>query len=369
MRAPIVEVRDLEVRYGGAGQEVRAVDGLSLVVPEGGLTAVVGPSGCGKTSLLRAIAGFEVPAAGEVWMAGEVVAGPLRWVDPEDRRVGMVFQQGALFPHLTVAGNVGYGLRRRPGARERAAEVLRLVGLEELAGRFPDELSGGQQQRVALARALAPSPRVVLLDEPFASLDAGLRARLREEVREILERAGTTALLVTHDQEEALSIADRVVVMDLGRVIQEGTPDRVYRRPATAQVARFLGDGQLLECEVRGGLARSVLGEAPVDGPEGRGFLLVRPEDVEIRPDGRQGDPGVPGVVARRRFFGHDLVDDVRLDATGETVQVRSLSNGGPRVGDRVRLRLRRRRFPAYAGEPERCEPPTAGTPSDPGGR
>ncbi len=354
--APIVEVRGLEVRYPSPDGEVRAVDGLDLAIPEGGLTAVVGPSGCGKTSLLRAIAGFEVPTAGEVLLAGEVVSGPGRWVAPEKRRVGMVFQQGALFPHLTVEGNVRYGLRRGSADRARVAEVLRLVGLEHLAARHPDQLSGGQQQRVALARALAPAPRVVLMDEPFASLDAGLRARLREEVRDILERSGTTALLVTHDQEEALSIADRVVVMDHGKVLQEGAPDRVYRRPANPEVARFLGDGQLLACEVREGYAHSALGAAAADGPEGRGYLLVRPEDVEIR----RGQPSateseLAGTISRRRFFGHDLIDEVILEASGETVRVRSLSNGGPRVGDRVHLRLRPRRFPVYGAGGERA--------------
>ncbi|HVR30830.1 MAG TPA: ABC transporter ATP-binding protein, partial [Thermoanaerobaculia bacterium] len=207
--APLLEVRGLVVRYG----DTVAVDHADLRVPPGRITAILGPSGCGKTSLLRAIAGFGEVAGGSIEIGGRRVVGGGAWVPPERRRIGMVFQEGALFPHLTVSGNVGYGLRGAADAADRVTEVLRLVGLEGLESRFPDQLSGGQQQRVALARALAPEPSLVLLDEPFANLDAVLRVHLREEVRRILRAVGTTAVLVTHEQEEALSIADVVAVM------------------------------------------------------------------------------------------------------------------------------------------------------------
>jgi iron(III) transport system ATP-binding protein len=341
--APALEVRDLVVRYGATV----AVDGACLDVASGGVTALLGASGCGKTSLLRAVAGFGEVAGGTIAIAGERVTGPGVWVPPERRRVGMVFQEGALFPHLTVRDNVAYGLRGAADAGERVAAALHLVGMEVLSERFPDQLSGGQQQRVALARALAPRPRLVLLDEPFANLDAALRSRVREEVREILLRAEATAVLVTHDQEEALSIADTVAVMEDGAVVQLGTPEEVYHWPATARVARFVGDGQLLPATASGGRARSALGVVPVTAGEGEGLLLVRPEDVEVLPDGAA--EGLPGVIERRRFFGHDLIDEVALaDPALPRLQVRSLAALGPGVGAPVRLRLREKRYCFY---------------------
>jgi iron(III) transport system ATP-binding protein len=349
----LVEVRGLALRYG----EVWALRGVDLEVPRGGITGLVGPSGCGKTSLLRAIAGFEVPLAGEIRVGGRQVAGPHAWVPPEERRVGMVFQQGALFPHLSVRRNVHYGVARRRDAADRVAQVLDLVGLTDLGDRHPDELSGGQQQRVALARALAPEPDVVLLDEPFANLDAGLRTRLREDVRAILAAAGMTAVLVTHDQEEALSIADRVAVMEDGRLLQVGTPAEVYERPATARVARFLGDGQLLPCVVEAGWARCALGRVPTGAAAGPGLLLVRPEDVEVRVNGDGGEAG--GTVVDERFFGHDVLHEVALDS-GERVCVRQLSSDRVALGARVRLALRQRRLRVLPVEPYECQsPPT----------
>jgi iron(III) transport system ATP-binding protein len=355
-RRPVVEVAGLTVRYG----DTVAVDAVDLAVPEGELTVLVGASGCGKTSLLRAVAGFEVPAAGEVRIDGRTVVGPGTWVPPERRRVAMVFQEGALFPHRTVEGNVLYGLSALPRRerRQRARQALERVGMSELADRFPDQLSGGQQQRVALARALAPEPRLILLDEPFASLDAALRVRLREEVRQILAAAGATALMVTHDQAEALSVADHLVVMEAGRVIQAGRPDEVYRRPATAGVATFLGEGQLVPCRVAGGRLISPLGalEAPA-GLAGAGHLLVRPEDIALLPGtggSGLGGTGCGGRVVRRQFFGHDLLDEVEL-AEGLRLQVRLLSSVDHPVGAAVRLVLRPndyRFFPAPPAPP-----------------
>ncbi|MDY7093437.1 MAG: ABC transporter ATP-binding protein [Acidobacteriota bacterium] len=340
--SPILRIEDLWVRYG----DTVAVAGAHLEVPERCLLALVGASGCGKTSLLRAIAGFEPLSSGRIEIEGRVVADDITWVPPERRRVGMVFQQGALFPHLTVQQNVLYGLSRREQAR--AQEVLQLVRLEHLAERFPDELSGGQQQRVALARALAPAPEMVLLDEPFANLDAALRQRLREEVRSILEAAGTTAVLVTHDQEEALSVADRVAVMADGRILQEGPPERIYHHPETLAVARFLGDGQLVPCTVSGGVVRSSFGTAFSDAPDGPGRLFVRPEDLLVMPAGH--DQGLPGEVVRRRFFGHDLLSEIHLE-NGEHVHVRQLSSASSTTGTAVRVRLREKAFRVFPAD------------------
>ncbi len=338
-----VELRGLEVAYGEHG----AVHGVDLDVEAGRLTVLVGPSGCGKTSLLRAIAGFEVPKAGTVRIAGDIVAGPGIWVPPEKRRVGMVFQQGALFPHLDVWRNVLYGLEKSQRDREeRAWEALRLVGMEARRDRFPDELSGGEQQRVALARALVPRPRLVLLDEPFASLDEALRRRLRDEVRSILHQAGATAVLVTHNQEEALSIADTLVVMAEGHVLQAGESDEVYHRPSTIEVARLLGEGQLVACEVSGGEARSLLGRTPCDADDGDGLLLVRPEDLALRPEG-PAEKGRPGRVLERHFFGHDLIDEVDL-GDGVRLRVRLLSSASFEVGAPVRVRLREKAFHVF---------------------
>jgi iron(III) transport system ATP-binding protein len=339
---PVVEIEDLHVRRG----DWPAVSGLDLTIEAGRITALVGPSGCGKTTLLRAIAGFETPAAGTIRLAGETVSGPGAWVPPERRQVGMVFQEGALFPHLDVARNLRYGVRGLADAEERVRGALELVGLEGLDRRMPDELSGGQQQRVALARALAPSPRLILLDEPFAGLDATLRERVRQEVREILERAGLTAVLVTHDQEEALSVGDRVAVMIAGRVLQVGDPEEIYHRPATPEVAEFIGVGQLIECEVADGRCSSIFGWAPCEAGDGRGRLFVRPEDFRLLPAG-DGE-GVAGKIVERRFFGHDVLDRVELDG-GQSLEVRSLSSTTSAVGEPVRVALRQRIFQVFA--------------------
>ncbi|RYP82392.1 ABC transporter ATP-binding protein [Nocardioides guangzhouensis] len=305
----------------GATQAARDLD---LSVLPGEMVTLIGPSGCGKSTALRLIAGLERPDAGRILVAGEEVAGPRRFVNPEKRRVGLVFQDHALFPHLTVTRNVQFGLHGLPRAERaaRAAEVLELVRLGHLAGRYPHELSGGEQQRVALARALAPRPAVVLLDEPFSSLDENLRAQVRAEVVGVLRETGTTAIFVTHDQTEALSIGDRVVVMQGGRIEQADTPYRVFEQPATRFVASFMGDADflrahvhkaLLTCEI--GVVSTVPGWASADVDVD---VVLRPHEVAITPEpGRNGDG--PEVVDME-YHGAFVLHTVRL-ASGQTVR------------------------------------------------
>jgi iron(III) transport system ATP-binding protein len=263
------------------------------------------------------------------------VAGPRVWVEPEARRVGMVFQQGALFPHLTVAGNVGFGAARP----ERVGECLELVGLSDRARSYPHELSGGERQRVALARALAADPEVVLLDEPFSSLDAGLRERLREEVAAILRAAGTSTLLVTHDQSEALSLADTVVVLRAGRVEQVGTPEAVYERPRSHWVANFLGEADVLPGTAHDGVAECELGRFAVE-PELRGAvqLVIRPESVAIGHRSAR-DADASALVVGRSFYGHDQLVELEL-ASGLRLRSRRLGFPAWHPGDHVRVWL-----------------------------
>jgi iron(III) transport system ATP-binding protein len=314
---------------------VAAVDDVTLHLPAGQLTVVVGPSGCGKTTTLRLVAGFERPDRGTVRVGGRVVAGAGAFVPPERRGVGMVFQQLALFPHLDVAANVAYGLRdvARQERAARVGELLDLVGLSGMGGRRPDELSGGEAQRVALARALAPRPSVVLLDEPFSSLDVGLRAGLRAEVRRILRTAEVTTLLVTHDQDEALSMGDHVAVMFGGRVVQAGAPEDVYRRPADPRVGTFLGDANEVAGRAAGGVLHTEVGAVPVVGvDDGPATALVRPEDLDVvaAPDG-------DAVVDDVDYFGHDQLLTVRL-ASGARVRARLHARVRVDPGSRVRV-------------------------------
>jgi iron(III) transport system ATP-binding protein len=335
-------VRRLEKRYG----ETEVLRGLDLDVERGGFLALLGPSGCGKTTALRLIAGFERPEAGTVEIGGNLVcaagASGSRWVPPESRRVGMVFQDYALFPHLTVARNVAFGLPRNGTDREaRVTSALATVGLAGFGDRTPDRLSGGQQQRVALARALAPEPEVILLDEPFSNLDADLRASVREEVRQILRDAGATAVLVTHDQEEALSIADRVAVLLDGHVVQVGPPEELYHRPATRMIAEFIGDVQCLLGIAAGRRATTVLGEIPLHAAhEGPVDVMLRPEMLRLTPGGEAGDDAVLATIVSRSFYGHDQLLTLRLDR-GQTLKARLGAYSGFRPGDRVSVTVR----------------------------
>ncbi len=344
---PALVVSGLTRSYG----RLPVVDDLSFEARQGELVALLGPSGCGKTTTLRLIAGLDTQDAGCIAIAGTVVADGAAFVPPERRRVGMVFQDYALFPHMSVAKNVSYGLPRGKASASRVAEVLDLVGLAHMRDRAPSELSGGQQQRVALARALAPAPDLVMLDEPFSNLDQKLRVNVRRDVRDILAEAGATAILVTHDQEEALSLADRIVVMNRGRVEQVGAPEELYHRPATRFVAEFIGDAQFLRATVQERTAHSSLGSIPVANEvSGAVDLLLRPEHVRLdraRPD----SDGVHGTVLSREYFGHDQLLTVGLDH-GDTIVARLGAYSGIRPGDGVWVSVRGAlvAFPASAG-------------------
>jgi iron(III) transport system ATP-binding protein len=298
-----------------------AVDSVDLTAAPGELVTLVGPSGCGKSTTLRLVAGLERPDRGAIRIAGERVADRRHFQEPEQRRVGLVFQDHALFPHLTVAQNVGFGLHRmpRPGRRERVLEVLDLVRLRHLAGRYPHELSGGEAQRVALARALAPRPAVVLLDEPFSSLDESLRAQVRADTVAVLRETGTTGMLVTHDQTEALSVADRVAVMREGRIEQADTPERVFEQPATRFVASFMGDADFLPAHVRGALLTCEIGVvSTVPGWADRDVdvdVVLRPHEVALTPD-----PSSSSRVVGVEYHGAFVLHTVRL-ASGRTLR------------------------------------------------
>ena len=321
----ILELDGVDKAYGPE----TVIQDLSLSVRDGEILTVLGPSGCGKTTTLRLVAGLERPDAGEVRIRGDPVAGDGAFVAPERRDVGVVFQEFALFPHLTAAENVGFGLKDHTD-EERAArvdEMLELVGLTDQADAHPDELSGGQQQRVALARSLAPEPEILLLDEPFSNLDVDLRIEMREEVRRILKAAGVTAVSVTHDQEEAMSVSDRVAVMESGRIVQVGEPEQVFQHPESRFVAGFLGHASFLSGFVSGETVRTDVGAVPRGQIHGlaepydktRIDVLVRPDDVRARevPD----DDAADGHVVHRRYLGPTVLYRVELE-NGDHVEV-----------------------------------------------
>lgn len=305
----ILLLENVTKQYAGAAAP--AVDQVNLKLHQGELLGLLGPSGCGKTTLLRLIAGFEQPDIGAITLAEEIVAGSGRWQAPERRDVGMVFQDYALFPHLTVAQNVAFGLKHHRRSRqfsatqrrERSRETIALVGLEGLETRYPHQLSGGQQQRVALARALAPEPALVLLDEPLSNLDVQVRLRLRQEIRAIFKRTGTTGIFVTHDQEEALSIADQVAVMRTGKIEQFGSPEALYQQPASRFVAEFVTQSNFLPAQWDGAAWETEIGRFTVaEPPEAHeGTLMIRQEDLRLVPD----DQGSL-VIRDRQFLGRE---------------------------------------------------------------
>jgi iron(III) transport system ATP-binding protein len=296
------------------------VRGIDLSITQGEFVTLLGPSGCGKTTTLRLFAGFETPDAGWIAVNGRTVAGRGEFVQPEDRHIGMVFQDYALFPHLNVHENIAFGLKGSKGEKAaRVEEMLELVGLLGLNKRMTHELSGGQQQRVALARALAPQPNVLLLDEPFSNLDATLRAQVRTEVKAILKQAGTACIFVTHDQEEALSLSDRIAVMFAGQFAQVDTPQTVYRQPATREVAAFVGEANFVRGEALGTIAATALGEVSLaDTAQGGVDVMLRPEQLDLS---AKGD-GARAEVRWQEYYGHGQRVGVTLpDGTPLTVR------------------------------------------------
>ena len=345
----VLRATGLSKRFG----DVTAVDRLDLEVHETEILALLGPSGCGKTTALRLFAGLERPDAGTIEVGGLTVAGRDAWIPPERRRVGMVFQEWALFPHLDVRANVAFGVEG-PGAAGRVDELLAQVQMRDLASRMPHELSGGQQQRVALARALAPAPAVLLLDEPFSNLDAQLRTEIRGELESVLRATGTTTVFVTHDREEALSLADRVAVMVAGRMRQQGTPRELYEHPVDAVVARLVGDANVVAGVAAGGAVRTPLGSVDVQGvPDGPCEVVLRPERLQVRPRDGGG-----ARVLHVRFYGHDQVVRCRT-ADGVVLDVRlSEPRPGLRAGAEVDLRIDGIPTVIPAGSPD---PPRSG--------
>jgi iron(III) transport system ATP-binding protein len=317
------------------------LSGITASVAPGELIAILGASGGGKTTLLRLIAGFERPDAGEISLAGQLIAGGSLCQSPERRRIGYVAQEGALFPHLSVADNITFGLPRAARrARARVAELLALVGLPAAyAGRAPQSLSGGEQQRVALARALAPAPQLILLDEPFSALDAGLREETRRAVAAALRAAGATAILVTHDQAEAFSLGHRVGVLQAGALSALVTPETLYRAPPSAALASFIGEAMFTPATLRADRAECRLGALPVAAglPDGPATLMVRPEQLKLGPAGQ----GVAAIVETVTFYGHDAM--VRLRRAGAAPDeapfvARVFSHNAPATGTEVGL-------------------------------
>ncbi|MER8371476.1 ABC transporter ATP-binding protein [Mesorhizobium sp. M1406] len=347
-----LEISGLHKHYG----PVAALAGVDLSVASGSRTAIVGPSGCGKTTLLRLIAGFEAPDRGRITLDGEVLANGGAAVPAYRRGIGVVAQDGALFPHLTIGDNIGFGMARGEDKRtERIVELAYIVGLDKaILKRRPHELSGGQQQRVALARAMAMKPRLMLLDEPFSALDTGLRASMRKAVAELLETAGITTILVTHDQAEALSFASQVAVMRDGKFSQIGTPRELYFKPKDRMIAEFLGDAIILPAKISGGFASSPLGRIALDTNESRDIarIMLRPEQIALKRTSREGMSGTSdmlfGEVTESEFAGSMCTIAVRLLNNADPPDAAAIGNtplvlrkpgmDAPAVGEIVRL-------------------------------
>jgi iron(III) transport system ATP-binding protein len=348
---PRLELRDITRRYGG--REV--VSGVSLQVMPGQVTCLLGPSGCGKSTTLRIVAGVERQSSGAVLIDGEMVAGKDRFDPPETRSVGLMFQDFALFPHLSVEGNVGFGLAgSREAKRGRVEELLARVHLAGAIDKFPHELSGGEQQRVALARAVAPRPRIMLMDEPFSGLDNRLRDGIRDETLELLKEEGTAVLLVTHEPDEAMRMADDIALMRDGMIVQQGAPYNVYNAPSDKYAAAFFSDINVIRGEVHGALIDTPFGQflAPGVADGGTVDIVIRPQHLRIDFDrgGRGPNPtpqdGVPsrGIVERARYMGHESIVEFRMDYDGSLLKATVPSVFLPKTGTPLWLMIRRER-------------------------
>jgi len=348
---PGVTIKGLTKRYG----DVAAVEGLDLRVQPGELVALLGPSGCGKTTTLRLVAGFLKPEAGEIWVGERCLSSPVTVIPPERRRMAMIFQSYALWPHMTVAQNIAYGLRFNgvpKGERERrVAEMLKAVQLDGYGSRYPGELSGGQQQRVAVARALVVEPEILLLDEPLSNLDANLREEMRFEIRRLHETFAITTLYVTHDQAEAMVISDRVAVLQRGRVVQIGTAEELFEHPRTRFVAEFIGKTNLVDglAEGPGTVTRGRLrlDVASADLKPGAPVVVsIRPHHIELHPATVSGPPGAAGgnflmgTVVRASYLGDAVDYQVQLDLSDVVLRVAGPTPARVRVGERVRVHV-----------------------------
>lgn len=359
----VVELKQASKTYPGTS--FPAVNELSFCLKEGEIISILGPSGCGKTTILRLIAGFEVPDDGEVLLQNDCASGNGLYVPPERRGVAMVFQDYALFPHLTVAKNIGFGLRKMkaPDRKLRVEEVLETIEMSGMGHRYPHQISGGQQQRVALGRALAPRPVVVLLDEPFSNLDAAMRGQMRREVQAILRREGATAILVTHDQQEALSFADRVAVMNRGRLEQIGTPEEIFRQPATSFVATFVGHASFIPGHVDGEEIETEIGRFAHNGDATltEVVVMIRPDDVKLTPD-VEGQ----GTIVSREFHGSRNFYFITLDS-GVTARSRQRSGTIYEPGLRVRVEPKKSADPVVFPKDQPGLKPRDVPPSSPG--
>jgi iron(III) transport system ATP-binding protein len=350
-----------------------AVKQISLVLTQGEILSLLGPSGCGKTTLLRLIAGFERPDRGTIQIANETVAASDRWQPPERRDVGMVFQDYALFPHLTVAKNVAFGLTRRSQpqqAHEQVKEAIALVGLTGYEQRYPHELSGGQQQRIALARALAPQPVLILLDEPLSNLDVQVRLRLRQEVRDILKQTGASALFVTHDQEEALCVSDQVAVMRDGCIEQFGTPEVIYQAPVSRFVADFVTQANFVPATLNGEVWKTEIGHfaaaesqkviskklskvesepLSLNAAPSSASLMIRLEDIVLEPDETSSV-----VIRDRQFLGRDYLYRL-VCPSGQELRARIVATRALAVGTRVKVKVAESTIQVFVTEPSHC--------------
>ncbi|MDX2273765.1 MAG: ABC transporter ATP-binding protein [Cyanobacteriota bacterium] len=347
LQGAVVELAGVSKWFSSQGKP--AVADVSFQLPKGDLLGLLGPSGCGKTTLLRLIAGFEQPQTGRICLGDQQVAGVGIWIPPERRDVGLVFQDFALFPHLTVAENVGFGLTTRQTEtkrrQKRIHEVLELVALQGLDKRYPHELSGGQQQRVALARALAPHPAVILLDEPLSNLDVQVRLYLREEIRKVLKQTGTSGIFVTHDQEEALAISDWVAVMSDGRIEQLDSPENIYWQPTSRFVAEFVTQANFLPATWQGSHWQTEVGNFPAQGEATvlSGEVMIRQEDLLLQPD-----PDGRVVIRDRQFLGREYAYCLAT-GTGRELHVRSCRSLA--VGSRVQLSVDQVKYQVFANQ------------------
>ncbi|MEB2290543.1 ABC transporter ATP-binding protein [Priestia megaterium] len=336
MTALALSIKNLSKSFDG----VNVLENVAFDLPKGKMLAILGPSGCGKTTLLRSIAGFETPNSGSIETSGKEVFGERKYLSSEKRRIGYVPQEGALFPHLTVAQNIAFGVPRNSKRNDRVLEMLELVGMEGFEKRMPHELSGGQQQRIALARALAPDPALILLDEPFSALDTGLRAKLREDIKYALEKSNATSIMVTHDQEEAFSMAEIIAVMRDGELIQIAEPDDIYTNPKDLNVATFVGETVLLDGYVKGDYVDCPLGTLSYQGnsPEkDKVTVMIRPEQFTIG----AVENGIKAQVAKTTYFGHDSLIQMHFGQNENSfASIRVLGKPKVKKGDMVGLQV-----------------------------